>query len=230
MVTANVFELLNRQTNRATPNPADKATVVSIFPKDVHEIKPTIEPGEFFIPKGSLEKPSLLVVGSSSWWRDLGPEEPLLEIPISSIQIADSIVRDYANGLLECDMSTKMPGLFYIPGEVTVTELLKEAKYRALLQKADEKQKAWFHRLIELADYMWVGTSGNPRSIPGDARLAAEQLGLANTKEWMRNVQAASLVRCFACGSMRNPQFPICPTCKVIDPSHPLAKEIKFAV
>jgi uncharacterized OB-fold protein len=37
------------------------------------------------------------------------------------------------------------------------------------------------------------------------------------------------LIRCNACGNLRNPQYPVCPTCKNVDMSHPLAKELKFA-
>ncbi len=225
MAHASVFEMLNRQTQRAEPNPMDKATVVSIFPKIVHEIKHTIQPGEFLLPPGTYEKPTILTVGSSSWWRDLGPDEPLLEIPVSSILIADSVVRDYCNGLIECDMATKMPGLFYVPGAVSVSHIQKE--FKAQLDAARIKQNAWFTRLIELADSLWARTNGNPNSVPGDARLAAKELGLE--KDWMKNYQAAGFVKCFACGNMRNPLYPICPTCKVIDPNHPDAGKIRIA-
>src|SRR3972149_7969365 len=91
---------LNRRTIRSIPNPMDKGTVVSIYPKNITEIKHTIQPGRFHIPAGSYANPSFLVVGPSSWWRDVGPHEPLLEIPTSAVQIANSIVIDYYNGLL----------------------------------------------------------------------------------------------------------------------------------
>ena len=62
--TFNVFS--KRRTVRATPNPMDKSTVVSIYPKELNEIKPTIMPGRFRLEPGTYEKPSILVVGSSS--------------------------------------------------------------------------------------------------------------------------------------------------------------------
>src|SRR5687768_15368088 len=91
---------MRRRTIRAPVNPMDKATIISIYPKPIHEQKWTIEPGVFDIPAGSVESPGLLVVGPSSWWREIDYEQPLLEIPVGSIQIADSIVKDWSNGLI----------------------------------------------------------------------------------------------------------------------------------
>src|SRR5215510_6991625 len=115
-----------RRLIRAPANPLDKCTIVSIYPKDVDEYKCTIQPGRFKIPAGSLQKPSLLVVGPSSWWREVDEDQPLLEIPVSSIQIADSVVRDYCVGLLAYNGQQAAPGLFYIPGDLTVEKIQKE--------------------------------------------------------------------------------------------------------
>ena len=116
----------NRRTIRAPVNPLDKSTVVIILPKALYERKATIQPGVFELKPGTFENPAILVVGTSSWWREVDENQPLLEIPVSSIQVADSIVRDYCNGLLACNMATQMPGLFYVPGEFTVERMKKE--------------------------------------------------------------------------------------------------------
>src|SRR5258708_5829755 len=108
---------LDKKTIRATPNPLDKSTIVSIYPKGFREVNPTIQPGVFQLEPGSYDKPAILVVGTSSWWRELDEDQPLLEIPCSSIQVADSVVKDYSLGLLGCQMGTAQPGLFFIPGE-----------------------------------------------------------------------------------------------------------------
>ena len=42
--------LANRQANRLPKNDMDFCTVVSIFPKAIHEERVTIEPGVFDIP------------------------------------------------------------------------------------------------------------------------------------------------------------------------------------
>ena len=217
----------NRRTIRAPVNPLDKSTVVSIMPKEIHERKPTIQPGFFDLGSGSFDHPSLLVVGPSSWWREIDENQPLLEIPTSSIQIADSIVKDYINGLLGANMDDQMPGLFYVPGEYTVEKLKKE--HMPLLRAAEARQKRWFLELIRIADILWSRSNGNPLAISADARLACRELNIHN-KPWLGDLQAAELVRCVACGSLRNQLYPICQTCKAIaDPARAKELNIQFA-
>jgi hypothetical protein len=214
----------NRRTIRAPVNPLDKSTIVSILPKRISERKATIQPGVFEILPGNFDSPSILIVGTSSWWREVDEHQPLLEIPVSSVQVADSIVKDYCNGLLACNMSDQMPGLFYVPGDFTVERLKKE--HQPLLLSAKAKQKKWFLELIRIADILWSRSSGNPLSISDDARLACRELNI-QSKPWLGDVQQAELVRCVACGSLRNAQFPICQTCKAIaDPE--LAKKLNL--
>lgn len=215
-----------RRTIRGPVNPLDKSTIVSIFPKEIDEKKPTISPGRFIIPPGTYEKPSVLVVGPSSWWRDIDEDQPLLEIPVSSIQIADSVVKDYCNGYLACDMDTSMPGLFYVNGELDVAAIRKQ--YPHEIEKANARQKTWYSVLIKLADSLWARSNGNPLAISDDMRLAAKELNL-KTKDWMKDFQMIDMVRCKACGNLKNPQFPVCASCHFPDPEHPLTKEIMAA-
>lgn len=217
----------SRRTIRAAVNPMDKSTVVSILPKSISERKATISPGQFDLAPGSFENPSILVVGPSSWWREVDENQPLLEIPVSSIQIADSIVRDYANGLLACNMADQMPGLFYVPGEFTVDQVKKDLA--PLLIKAQTTQKKWFYELVRIADILWSRSNGNPLAISDDARLACRELNIVN-KPWLGDLQTMEMVRCIACGSLRNQSFPICQTCKAIaDPAKAKQLGITFA-
>lgn len=214
----------HRRTIRAPINPLDKSTIFSILPKPISERKATIQPGIFELPPGTLENPSVLVVGPSSWWREIDENQPLLEIPVSSIQIADSVVRDYCNGLLACNMSDQMPGLFYVPGEFTVERLKRE--HPAKLVQAAANQKKWFLELVRLADILWSRSNGNPLSISDDARLACRELNIQN-KPWLGDQQTAELIRCIACGNLRNPAFPVCAVCKAVaDPE--LAKKLNL--
>lgn len=216
---------MNRRTVRAPVNPLDKATVVSIFPFEITEKKVTLQPGTFTIPPGNMEKPAVLVVGPSSWWREIDPEQPLLEIPVASILIADSIVRDYCNGLLACNMADAMPGLFYIPGEWNSMNIKLE--YTHLLNAALQKQRKWYEALVKIADVSWSRTQGNPLSINETMKAAAIELGIED-RDWLKAYQSVSMVRCFACGSMKNPAFPVCPSCRAVDPN--FKGDIKFAV
>lgn len=217
-MSAGAFPLMSdikRRTIRAPVNPMDKSTVVSIFPKNVPpEVKPTIQPGVFKVEYGTYERPSCLIVGPSSWWKELDDNQPLLEIPQSSIVIADSIVKDWANGIFGCDMGENMPGWFYLPGEWNPTKL--KAEKQDLLDEANRKQRNWFQILVKMADSMWARTNGNPLTISDDMRLAARELNLHN-KEWLADAQVLDLVRCKACGNLKNPLYPVCANCKSID-------------
>lgn len=216
-----------RRLVRAQKNPMDKCTVVSIFPKAIDEQKITIEPGKFHIPAGTFDNPATLVVGSSSYWKDIDLEQPMLEIVVSSIQVANSIVVDYCNSLLASNMSDSMPGLFFVMGALTPMEIKMKFKEQLLASKA--KQNNWYTALVKLGDSLWARTGGNSLAIMDEMRLAAKELNL-NDKPWLKDYLVSELVRCNFCGGMRNPAYPICPQCKAIDPTHPLAKEIKFAV
>lgn len=216
------LDIFKRGSIRAPVNPLDKSTIVSIYPKELDEFKWTIFPGRFNVLPGSYEKPSLLVVGPSSWWREIDEEQPALEIPSSSIQIADSIVKDYCNGILGCNMSDSMPGLFYVPGEYNIEGIRKN--FLQELNKALERQKRWYSILVQLADSLWARSNGNPLAVSNDMRMAARELNLQGTKDWMKDYQMVDMVRCKACGSLKNPLYPICASCHFPDPDHPMTK------
>ena len=225
-----------RRTIRGPINQLDKSTIVSIFPKDIpEERKPTIQPGTFKIPSGTFENPGVLVVGPSSWWRDVDEEQPLLEIPVSSVQIADSVVRDWANGILACNMDTHMPGVFYVLGcqtnarnepDYPATKAWIKKTYPAELEKARVRQSNWYSLLVRMADSLWSRSNGNPLAISDDMRFAAKELNLTSSKDWMKEFQMVDMVRCKACGALKNPQFPICAACQFPDPEHPMTKQL----
>lgn len=226
-----------RRTIRGPINPLDKSTIISILPKPIDETKHTIQPGRFMINPGSYENPSILVVGPSSWWREIDEEQPLLEIPVSSIQIADSVVKDYCNGIFACNMDTAMPGLFYVPGakqnqkgEPHILETLEWVKkeYKSELEKALVRQKNWYAILIKAADSLWARSNGNPLAISDDMRLAAKEMNI-QTKDWMKDFQMVDMVRCKACGSLKNPAYPICAACQFPDPDHPMTRQLLAA-
>jgi len=227
-VLGGVYTNIHRRTIRSPQNPLDRSTIVSIFPIDLDENKCTIEPPNYKVPRGSFDKPSLLVVGSASWWRELDDEQPLLEIPVSSIQVADSVVKDYCNGILMCDMDTRMPGLFFVPGEFDLNAI--KTKYKMLLEAADRKQKEWFRALINLADVAWNRTQGNPLSVSDLQRMAAEEMNVKG-KPWMANYSMeVTLSNCPACGTLVNTKYPMCSNCKaVINEEAFKALGLKFA-
>jgi hypothetical protein len=193
-------------------NLLDKSTLFSIYPKEIVETKLTVFPGYFVIPEGSPEKPSRLVIGASSWWREIFESDQILEIPIHSVMMAKSIVDDWATTQF-FSTPDKGPGLFFLPGDLTVEKAQKD--FPLAFTNAKERQDRWFLSLVNAADQLWARTNGNPLSIDDNMRLSARMLGLDN-KEWLQNFEAVQNTRCPACGTMKNAAFPVCATCGAI--------------
>lgn len=210
---------------RSSRNPLDKATIVSVYPKPFKYEAFTVFPGQFTVNPGTFEKPGLTVIDPTSWFKDVHEEQPMLEIPVSATQLAHSIITDSCTGLLAASVDGPMPGLFFSPGVVTEAEL--KIKFKNNVLEAKNKQDAWFRILVRLADSLWARGNGNPLVIWDEMRLAAQELGL--DKPWIKDYQAQELIKCFACGNLRNPEYPVCSVCKVLDPKHPLAKDLQFA-
>ncbi len=139
---------------------------------------------------------------------------PLVEIPNGSLIVAESIVKDYCQGMIAVD-DNSYPGFFFVPGAFTV-EQIKE-KYSDALKIAIGKQRNWFKNLLDMADSDWASSNGNPKAISGLMRMAAEHLGLQD-RAWMKTTLDIKKVPCVACGNLRNPEYPICGTCnRVVD-------------
>jgi len=198
---------------KAPVNPLDKCTIVSIFPQEVKSTNHTIFPGRFSVPPGRFETPATLAIGPSSWWREVGEGQPLLEIPVSSIQVADSICKDWSNGILACDMADAMPGLFYLPGVLAPETILRE--YTGMLEAANRRQKNWYAALVRLADALWSKANNNPVAISDTMRLAAKELGL-DDRPWLADFSVVTNIRCVACQTFVSSNVVICPNCKII--------------
>src|SRR3972149_6495957 len=91
---------LARRVIRAPINPLDRSTVISIYPKDIVEVKHTIQPGIFKIPKGSYKVPSITVIGPSSWWRVAVVAAETRETGHSTLGLIHGLQRVLPNGLL----------------------------------------------------------------------------------------------------------------------------------
>lgn len=216
------FDMIHRRTVRAEVNPFDKTTIVSIAPFDIRETILTVQPGNFFIPKGSLDDPSLTVIGPSSWWKETSPDEPLLEVVVNSLLMAKSLVDDYITSMNMVTPTVAQPGVFYIPGEHLNPEKVKK-EFGHILVRMNLYQVAWFNSLIKQADSLWARSNQNPLAIDDQSRMAARILQL--DKPWVKDFQTVQNVNCIACGNLRNPQFPICPACKMIV-DKPLAEKL----
>lgn len=217
---------LNRRTIRGAINETDKTTIVSVYPKAIQFKNITLMPRIWNIEAGSPEKPALLHVGSGSWWKDVHPDEPLIEIPVGSLSVAESLVKDYLNGIFGCDMSDNRPGLYFIPGARKIEEIFGE--FKPLLDQAIERQLNYYGSLTKYADSLWARSNGNPLVINEEMRTAARILGQVD-KDWMSDFKNAGQVRCFACGAFKSADYPICQSCHTADPEHPKFKAVMDA-
>lgn len=208
------FDVFNqKRAIRSAPNPHDKSSIVSIYPRKVVHRNWTIEPGLFPIDAGSYDNPAILVVNGSSWWKEIHAEKTVLEIPTGSALIAESVVSDWCKPM-QLVTELQGPGMFIVPGLAVTTEQVK-TEYKDKLDFALERQRRWYQELIVVADLLWVHSNGNPRSVDALAKLAARELGIKD-KGWMMLEQQSQLVACPACGTMRNPAFPVCANCHTI--------------
>lgn len=202
----------HRKTVRMYDSEFDRATVVSMYPLEILEYKHTIEPGIFHIPPASPEHPKLLIVTGSSWWRDISPDEPMLEVPQPSQLVANSIVNDHNRAMFGFEADKAHPALFWLPGIVTLEELDK--KYKAEKEKNIKNQQNWFNNLIREADKLWARTNGNPASIPTISKIAGNFMNVK--RAWMEDFSPEEVIKCPACGVLVNPAFPVCANCKTV--------------
>lgn len=205
-------------------NPRDKSTIVSIYPREIVDVKPTLFPGRFVIPAAGLNDFSLLVIESSSYYLASRLErQPPTEIQVPSNVLAESIIHD-SIPTMNLVTSVKRPGVFWIPGAYDRNNIRKYVDdypespsygrtFDDLLTTAKHWQQEYFTAVIDEADYFWAKTNGDPRSIPADAKLAAKLFGLEKTKPWMSNIIASELSSCPYCGEMINLTYPVCKFC-----------------
>lgn len=199
--------------HRIPKNPMDRCTIISIAPFEIKEFKHTLFPGTFVIPKASPDQFSMLVIEPSSWFKEQ-IDGPMLEIMCSSMQVAESIIKDYCNGLVKYTNGVSSPGLFYLLGEFNEVTAALHPEFKSKMATAREQQTNWFKELVKMADVDWSRTDGNPLSIANDSRIAAQLLGVDKNKSWMQDHVTYEKINCPACGHLVNPIFPVCPNCR----------------
>ena len=207
--------LTRKRSIRATKNSLDRCTIVSVYPKDVLSHNVTVFPGRYIIPAGTVENPGIVVVTSGSYFKDDHQANESIEVIVSSVDMATSIIADYVRGLESAVYPIKMPGIFFVEGAYDETTIKKHPEFAARIQKSFTAQEDWYRELVRTADVSWARTGGNPRSISNDARRAAEHFHMKE-KPWMQDFKTMELSPCPACGHLRNAIFPICANCGTV--------------
>lgn len=223
-----VNEHQRQRLHRSPKNPLDISTIISMYPREVNEKKQMV-PERYIIPPGTPEKPSFTIVEGASSWREMLDTGQMVEIPISSVSVAESVIRDWVIGMIEVSMGIRQPAIFFIPGKWDLPTILGNPEMLQVMNRYKELQKAWFIQLVEIGDSLWARSNGNPLAISDLMRMAAEQLGIKD-KPWTKNFQAVRMVQCKACGHHVMPGFPVCANCKtVIDTKAFAEMGLKFA-
>ena len=213
-----IGSLGKRTINLLPKNPMDKTTIVSVYPREIIDTKPTLFPSRFIIPPAPQDSFSLLVISGASYFIPSPiDKQPPTEVQVNSMMLAESILHDSIPSM-NLVSATHRPGVFAIPGEFNKTTILKYVhadgrSFQQLINEAKEWQQSYWTDIMNEADYFWSSSNGNPKAIPEDAKLAAKILGIEKTKPWMSNVVASELINCRFCGEMINPNFPICKHC-----------------
>ena len=155
------------------------ATVVSLLPYKLNEEKPGLYPGCFQIAPAKKDDFNILHVGVSHYVVYLDSTRGTLRVPELGSRIARAIVEDYIKAQI-CIEDGREPGLFYVEGQLTKDDILKNHKEK--LDEAKAKQLNWFRALSMLGDDNWQRYATHS-SISGIQRLAAKELG--HTAEWV---------------------------------------------
>lgn len=218
------------KVNRRPKNPLDKCTIVSVYPREIIDYKPTAFPQTHRIEGAADNDFSILVVEQASWYKEMEENQPFLEIPIPSTEVARAFIEDYVNALPEYVPGVAAPGIFFVLGAYDKISIKKTEDFDKKLAAARARQNDWFMRIVQMSDKDWARTNGNPRSISDISRMAAEKLGLKD-KAWMQDFAMAALTNCPACGFRVNPAFPVCSNCRaIVNPEKAKELNIKFAV
>lgn len=168
------------------PKPIDptsaKCTVVSLFPLEIQERKPGLNPELYVIPAAPEKDISILHVGNGQMTIYLGENaaRPQQVLPEFAGTIANSIVWDFCRAQLEYKLDTAEPGLFVVDGHMNKEEIKKV--YGDTIKKAERLQNKWFEMLVRLADTSW-GKRKNHSDISELQRLAAKRFNLK--REWL---------------------------------------------
>ena len=188
----------------------DKSTVISFFPLPITEEKPGLYPGRFALPASNGKDPSLLIVGQSVHYVDVGEDRPLVEIPHQSVEIARSIVEDLIAAQLAISDGIR-PGLAFLRGEYTLPEL--KTKHSAVLQKLRSEHRLWYQELVKLADDDWQ--KYHKHTVISDLqRIAARDLNLE--REWLMASIESEPQFCPACGTRVQSGVVVCSSCRCI--------------
>lgn len=205
-------------------NLATTATIVSLFPFEVHERKPLI-PSVYRVAPALVEsEPTILHVQEGRFYVYLDEFRGSMTIKTHAMTIADSVVKDFLDGQFVIDSAAR-PAIWTIAGEWAVPEILADKEQQERIKIEHVIQLQWFKRLVSLADDEW-NKFHQHRMISDMQRVAGKRLRL--NRDWMVEMTPENLIDCPACGTTINKKVVVCRECGcILDPVR--YKTLQFA-
>ncbi len=195
-----------------------KATLVSLCPFEINEVKPGLIPNIYKLPASDEVTPRVCVVGPGRYDVYIDSDRGFLPIPVPAHSIAASVVMDFLVAQLGYS-SDCHPALFFVVGVYTAAEVAKE--FQAEIKAALRAQSQWYEQLVTVADDDWEKIRQHT-AISDTQRFAARKLGLK--RDWLIEASevptAAEIAtkRCPGCGAPAG-DVVVCPTCRcILDP------------
>lgn len=196
------------------------ATICSLLPFDLVEVKPGLTPTEFTVKKAEGDKPALTVIHEGVFY--LVNPDPLadakdvrnIKVPVPALELAQSIINDRVSAMLEVEYPDIIPGVWAVPGEY---EDLKEFSRKYIKEITTYRlcQNNWFRKLVFKADDTWAKTK-SPLAITDLNRYACDALGLK--REWSSIANPEDVLKCPFCMNPIISGAIKCPTChEVLD-------------
>lgn len=193
-----------------------KATIISLYPQLIAEVKPGLYPGYFTIPPAPLGDFSFLNVGDALYYVDTKNDQRQ-PVTVDYRTLAESIVHDFQENqlgrIIGDDETFAEPALFWVEGAFRDKATIKNL-FNAEIEAADMKQNRWFAQLVKMADDAFA-VSGKHSAVSLLQRAAAIRLNIQ--RDW--SVTTDSSDKCPFC-KVQLPYGAVkCQNCReIVDP------------
>lgn len=202
-----------------------KVTLASTLPFKLREAKYGLVPSLYEVPASTLSdkgkiRPGVLHIADG--YHDVliplsDDRAPAMRVVDTAEKIAESLINDYINANLSISWdpldngAMAIPGLFFVDGKLSVEDV--ELRCPRELEASISNTKAWFERLVKLADDDWAKYH-QYKMITDLQRSACKYLNLS--REWNFDVFTNEQNLCWGCKSLINPQAIKCAHCGAI--------------
>jgi hypothetical protein len=186
------------------------ATIISIYPKEIRELKAGLIPNEYVVPEGSMDKPAVIHISDAKHLIPQAFGAPAIQSYESAEKVAKSVVFDWIKAQMRYSEDAH-PGIMALSYEIPADQV----KFKLLdeLKKLESKQIRWAQALLKDGDDMWE-RYGENRAITDTQRWAANYL--KQPREWTNIEAGGNLMDCPSCDARISKNVATCRTCGCI--------------